>query len=229
MTPSSQPAAILVAGGRGERARSDEDHIPKQFRPLAGRSVIAWSYDALRAAGCDPVVVVALDEFYDLVRTTLGAEVILAPAGPDRQTSVRNGLEKIDSEVVVIHDAVRPFLTKEMVGATLDALADHEGAIIAAPVDETIKRVEGSEVAGTVDRKDLWRAQTPQSFRSSVIKDAHARALADGFEVTDDAALLESYGGTVAVVPGDNRNLKITYAEDFALAEAFLATIEGSG
>ena len=191
--------------------------------------MISWSYDALQAAGCDPVVVVAPDEFHDLVRTTLGAEVILAPAGLDRQASVRNGLEKVDSEVVVIHDAVRPFLTKEMVGATLGALAGHDGAIVAAPVDETLKRVEGTDVVDTVDRKDLWRAQTPQVFRSSVIKDAHRRALADGLEVTDDSALLESYGGTVAVVPGDNRNLKITYPEDFALAEAFLMAAEGSG
>ena len=191
--------------------------------------MISWSYDALRAAGCDPVVVVAPDEFHDLVRTSLGAEVILAPAGSDRQASVRNGLEKIDSEVVVIHDAVRPFLTKEMVGATIGALAGHDGAIIAAPVDETLKRVDGTDVVDTVDRKDLWRAQTPQVFRSSVIKDAHRRALADGLEVTDDSALLESYGGTVAVVPGDNRNLKITYPEDFALAEAFLMTAKGSG
>lgn len=175
------------------------------------------------------MVVVAPDEFHDLVRTTLGDAVVLASAGPDRQASVRNGLEKVDSAAVVIHDAVRPLATPEMVAATLDALADHDGAIVAAPVDETLKRVEGTEVVATVDRKELWRAQTPQSFRTGIIRDAHRRALADGHEATDDAALLEFYGGSVAVVPGDNRNLKITRAEDFALAEAYLAATEQSG
>ncbi|MEO8322567.1 MAG: 2-C-methyl-D-erythritol 4-phosphate cytidylyltransferase [Actinomycetota bacterium] len=213
-----------MAGGRGERARSGADDIPKQFRPLGGRPLISWSYDVLREAGCDPVVVVAPDEFHDLVRSALGARTTLASAGDDRQGSVRNGLEEVDSEIVVIHDAVRPFVTAAMVTATLQALDDHDGAIIAAPVDETLKRVEGSAVVGTVDRTGLWRAQTPQSFRTAALKKAHRKAVGDERVVTDDASLFEFYGGSVVVVPGDNRNLKITYPEDFALAEAHVAS-----
>lgn len=170
------------------------------------------------------MVVVAPDEFHDLVRSALGARTTLASAGDDRQGSVRNGLEEVDSEIVVIHDAVRPFVTAAMVTATLQALDDHDGAIIAAPVDETLKRVEGSAVVGTVDRTGLWRAQTPQSFRTAALKKAHRKAVDDERVVTDDASLLEFYGGSVVVVPGDNRNLKITYPEDFALAEAHVAS-----
>ncbi len=121
-----------------------------------------------------------------------------------------------------MHDGARPFATAELIIKVVDALTDHDGAIAAMPADETLKRVDGDQIVETVDRASLWRAQTPQAFRSEVLRAAHQKAAAEGFIATDDAALLENYGGTVCVIQGTRSNIKLTYPEDFALAEAIL-------
>lgn len=147
---------------------------------------------------------------------------MIVSGGATRRQSVYEGLGSIDQPRVVIHDGARPFASSELVRATLEALAEHEGAIAAIPVEETLKRVENGLVAATVDRSRLWRAQTPQSFRTEHLRRAHERAAAEGLDVTDDAALIERYGGKVAVVEGSPENLKLTYAHDFEVAEAML-------
>lgn len=211
-----------MAGGRGERARGATQETPKQFRPLGGRALVARSYDLLIDAGCSPVIVVVAPDLFELARTLLPPEVVLAPGRASRAGSVASGLERVSSERVVIHDAVRPFAPPQLVRSVVAALADADGAIAAIPVEETLKQVEDDRVVETVDRAGVWRAQTPQAFRTGAIRAAHEWANQNGVTVTDDAQLLEHAGRRVVVVPGSRTNLKITFPEDFAVAECFL-------
>lgn len=178
----------------------------------------------LAHAGCSPIVVVVPERFMDEARALFGNRegIVFTVGGETRQDSVASGLEEISTDVVVVHDGARPFIDVALVREVVAALEGSDGAIAAMPADETLKRVEGTAIADTVDRAGLWRAQTPQAFRAQVLRDAHEKARADGFIATDDAALLERYGGTVTVVQGQRSNIKLTYPEDFALAEAIL-------
>lgn len=179
-----------------------------------------WSLDVLRAAGCDPVVIVVPAGSPSKIESN--GSVRAVGGGDTRQRSVRNGLREIEASTVVIHDAVRPFVTIAMVERVLAALSDFDGAIVASRSDEALKEVDGGRVVRTLDRSRVWRAQTPQAFRTDAIVDAHRRAESEGIEASDDAELLEHYGGRIAVVEVASRNLKVTYPEDFALAESLL-------
>jgi 2-C-methyl-D-erythritol 4-phosphate cytidylyltransferase len=165
-------------------------------------------------------------ESIDGVAPSFAHRCLVVGGGDSRQQSVRNGLQHVTSEYVVVHDAARPFVTSEMVDRTLSSLADAEGAIVATPLDETLKRVDGDVVDETLTRAHLWRVQTPQSFRTSILLDAHDKAAAEGFEATDDASLVERYGGRVVVVHSTRANMKLTYPEDFVIAEAMLKSRE---
>ncbi len=143
------------------------------------------------------------------------------PGGATRQLSVAAGLDALDSfspDAVLIHDAARPFISAECITDTLDALETFDGAIAAAPVTDTLKRGEGGRSAGTVSRDGLWRAQTPQTFHYGKIRDAH-RAAADRTDFTDDASIAEWHGLDVALVENTSENMKITTAEDLAMAD----------
>ena len=142
--------------------------------------------------------------------------------GRTRQASVAAGLARIESPVVLVHDAARPFLEEGVLDVLLIALREHDAAIPAIPVGETLKETNGGLVRRTVDRSALVLSQTPQAFHTPALRDAHERARMDGFESTDDAELIEHYGGRVAIVPGSRKNIKLTYPEDFALAEAMI-------
>jgi 2-C-methyl-D-erythritol 4-phosphate cytidylyltransferase len=159
----------------------------------------------------------------DRARGVIGSAATVVAGGDTRQQSVANGLARISADTVVVHDAARPLLTPGLVERVVAALEDVDGAIAAVPVGETVKRAEAGYVTATIDRSALWLAQTPQAFRTEVLAAAHERASAEGFESTDDAQLVERYGGRVAVVESSPANLKITYAEDFEVAEAVLA------
>ena len=130
------------------------------------------------------------------------------------------GLELVSAPTVVVHDAARPFLTTSLVKRVLEALERFDGVVAAEPVEETLKRVADDRVVDTVDRAHVWRAQTPQAFLTEVLRASHARAARDGLAATDDAQLVERAGGRVGIVRGDRRNIKLTYEEDFKLAEA---------
>ena len=212
------PAGIVAAGGRGERLQSS-DAPAKQFRQLGGRTLLEWSVDLLRDSGCDPVIAV-LPEGID--PSFVPDDVAVRPGGDTRQASVWSGLQAVESERVVVHDGARPFATSTLVHRVLDALDHHDAAVVALPVDETLKLVSGEDVVSTIDRAGLWAIQTPQAFRTSMLLDAHERAAADGYDATDDAGLVERYGGRVCVVRGSRTNLKLTYPEDFDLAEGLL-------
>jgi 2-C-methyl-D-erythritol 4-phosphate cytidylyltransferase len=186
--------------------------------------VLRRSLFLLLDAGCKPVVA-AVPEDLVADASELAAdlsEVKLVTGGSSRQESVAKGLAWIDSEIVVVHDAARPLAPAGLVSKALDALGDRDGAVVALPMDETLKEVEAGAVVATVDRSRLWTVQTPQVFRASTLRLAYERARVDGFAGTDDAQLVERSGGKIAVVEGERSNLKLTYEEDFELAERWL-------
>jgi 2-C-methyl-D-erythritol 4-phosphate cytidylyltransferase len=151
------------------------------------------------------------------------SEVLIATAGETRQLSVSNGLELVETEQVVIHDAARPFVDIDTVIAAIHALDDADGAFAAIPVRETLAHVKDGLMTGVVPRQSILSVQTPQTFWTAALKDSHARATAEGItEATDDAQLVANYGYKVVPVQGDARNMKVTYAEDFQIAEALV-------
>ncbi|WP_421731588.1 bifunctional 2-C-methyl-D-erythritol 4-phosphate cytidylyltransferase/2-C-methyl-D-erythritol 2,4-cyclodiphosphate synthase [Brevundimonas sp.] len=215
-------AGIVVAAGTGSRAGG-----AKQWRQLGGKPIVRWSVEALLQAGAAPVVVVipsgAQDQLAEALSGLSGWAAV--SGGETRALSVQAGLAALTGpadQIVLIHDAARPMLTGPVIDRLLNALTDADGAIPALPVPDTLKRGHGGAITDTVDRAELWRAQTPQAFRA----DRLARAWANwpGDEApTDDAAVVERDGGRVALVQGDARLMKLTFPEDFAMAEALIA------
>lgn len=203
---------IVVAAGRGERFGE-----PKQFLVLGDARLVDHSVAAATAA-CDGVVVVLPPDVEWDGPPVAGAVV----GGVTRAASVRAGLGAVPAhaEIVVVHDAARPLARPDLFRAVVGAVrAGADGAVPGVPVADTLKRVEGDLVAGTVSRDALVRVQTPQAFRADRLRAAHL----SGSDATDDAALVEAAGGKVVVVPGDERNLKVTTAEDLAVAAALRA------
>jgi len=212
-------STVIVAAGSSVRAGPG---VPKPWRLLAGRSILRWSVEAFVAAGArDIVVVVAEDRQADATEVLAGLSGWRAVAGgATRALSVQAGLAAVagpDHEPVLIHDAARPFVTAVHVRALLGALETADGAVPALPVADTLKR-GASVVTETVSRDGLWRAQTPQAFRLRTLADAYA-AWSGEAEPTDDAAVVEAAGGKVALAPGDPMLMKLTYPEDFDMAE----------
>lgn len=215
-------AAIVVAAGSGSRAGGD-----KQWRSLGGRPVVRWSVEALLSAGADEVVVVVAADALPRADAALsGLSGWRAVAGgAERSDSVLAGLNALTGEPsrpVLVHDAARPFVSASIVERLLAALSDADGAIAALPVTDTLKRKASDRIEATVDRAGLWRAQTPQAFRADRLRAAYA-ALPAGQVPTDDAAVVEQDGGIVRLVEGDPRLMKLTYPEDFAMAETLIA------
>lgn len=214
-------AAIVVAAGSGSRAGGD-----KQWRPLGGRPVLRWSVEALLNAGAEEVVVVVAADGFDRAAEALAGleNWRTVVGGAERADSVRAGLEALTGapdRPVLVHDAARPLLSAGVIRRLLDALPGADGAIAALPVSDTLKR--GSDrIEATVDRSGLWRAQTPQAFRADRLIAAYA-VWPEGAAATDDAAVVERDGGVVRLVQGDPRLMKLTWPEDFAMAEALIA------
>jgi 2-C-methyl-D-erythritol 4-phosphate cytidylyltransferase len=170
------------------------------------------------------VIAVVPPSSLHVARGILGRGAHVIEGGDTRRESVACGLGLAAASTVVVHDAVRPLVSAELVTRVVDALGEADGAVAAVPVEETIKRADDRNVIETVDRTNLWRAQTPQVFKTSVLRAAHDRAAAEGFEPTDDAQLVEWFGGHVVLVLGDTRNIKVTWPPDFELAESLLGT-----
>jgi 2-C-methyl-D-erythritol 4-phosphate cytidylyltransferase/2-C-methyl-D-erythritol 2,4-cyclodiphosphate synthase len=218
--------ALIVAAGQGSRAGGD---IPKQFRMIAGQTVLAHAVDALAAHDrIDAIHVVVAPGQQDAASALVGDRVASFHAGADsRRGSVRAGLEAIEAaggaEMVLIHDAARPFVPAAVIDALLVALEKSTGAIPVLPVADTLVRGTGGIMGDMVDRAALHRVQTPQAFRFDAILAAH-RIWNDEREATDDAQMLGAAGHDVALVAGDERLEKLTYPQDFARAEMRLAT-----
>ena len=205
---------IVPAGGSGERLGADR---PKAFVVCAGRPLVEWSLDVLRAV-CDRVVVAApppYDEQPDYVR-----------GGDSRSASVKNALAAApEATVAVVHDAARPLVTRDLVESCLVALEPGiDGAIAAVPMTDTVKEVApDGRVLRTLDRSKLWAIQTPQVFRADILRRALERDAAALAAATDDAWLVDDVGGVITVVESFPENVKVTRDSDLRIVEALLA------
>jgi 2-C-methyl-D-erythritol 4-phosphate cytidylyltransferase len=239
--------AVIAAAGSGERLGAGG---PKAFVPLAGRPLVEWSIGAFWAAGVHAIVVACPPGH---VHNFGGQDLEVVDGGATRAESVANALQEVGSELVAIHDAARPLVTPELVEGVVATLAvdpEADGAIAAVPVTDTIKQVGKAAVdeglpgalAGrsmsyphpgvvnssivvetTLDRGQLWAAQTPQVFRTEALRRAHVAYPGDAPPTTDEAMLVEAAGGRVLVHPSTAENLKVTTLLDLTAAELLLA------
>jgi 2-C-methyl-D-erythritol 4-phosphate cytidylyltransferase len=211
---------VVVAAGSGRRFGAR-----KQFALLGGRRLVHWAVDAARAVADGVVLVVPPGDAPEVTAPTApgtGADVVVV-GGDTRAASVRCGLAAVPSsaEVIVVHDGARPLASPALFRAVVAAVAG--GADAAVPglaVVDTLKRVDDDVITATVGRDGVVAVQTPQAFRAELLRRAHAGAS----EATDDAALVESLGATVRVVPGEPRNIKVTTAADLEVAQALAAS-----
>ncbi len=220
---------VIVAAGKGTRLQSE---LPKPFLSVAGKPILVHTLRRFAPIGAvRRVVVVVAAEREALCQEVLRTHgpwpqpITIAHGGTERQDSVQNGLAALElqCEIVVIHDAARPFISVEAIQRSIDAAAEAGSAVVATPVRDTVKRADAQHtIRETVPRHDLWLAQTPQTFRVGVIRAAHRWAQQRGITETDDAALVEQMGQPVRIVPGDALNFKITTPDDLALAQAVL-------
>ncbi len=219
--------AIIPAAGQGTRMGSA---IPKQFLLLRGQPILHHTLRAFEASGLVDAVILVVPEKdfaaaekqwlqgYDIVKK-------IVVGGKERQDSVYNGLQALDADtdVVLVHDGVRPFVSADMIERAIEAAKRYGAAITAVPVNDTIKLSDADGfVAKTVDRRSLWRIQTPQAFQKAVLDEAFQKAMQDAYYGTDEGSLLEYAGKKVKNIEGSEMNIKITRKEDLILGEAIL-------
>jgi 2-C-methyl-D-erythritol 4-phosphate cytidylyltransferase len=219
--------AIIPAAGQGTRMGSA---IPKQFLLLRGEPILHHTLTAFEASGqVDAVILVVPEKDFAAAEKhwLQGYDIVkqIVVGGKERQDSVYNGFCALDqdTDVVLVHDGVRPFVSADMIQRTIEAAQQYGGAITAIPVNDTIKLADdGGFVARTVDRNGLWRIQTPQAFQYAVLAEAFQKAVQDSYYGTDEGALLEYAGKKVKIIEGSEMNIKITRKEDLILGEAIL-------
>lgn len=220
--------AIVPAAGAGTRFGGA---VKKQFLALTGLPILSHTVRALATSQALAAMIIVVPpgeesrgrEALELAEIDLETEVV--PGGQARQDSVYIGLQraKAQTDLVLIHDGVRPFVSREVILATIDAAKEWGAAVAAVPVIDTTKRVgPDGFVRETLQRGQLWSVQTPQVFRYALLMQAHQARAGQGIVATDDAALVERMGGIVKVVRGSYENLKITSEEDLPVAELIL-------
>lgn len=234
MKRAGKVVAVVPAGGTGKRMGVG---TPKQFLMLGGVPMMLHALRVLdRTPGVTEVILVVPKEERDralaevVERYGLKKVLKVVPGGATRQESVQHGLNEVDEdvEIVVVHDAVRPFITEDRIERSIEAARKHGGAIVAVPMKDTPKQAGPDRlIQRTLDRTDLWLAQTPQTFRRALVAEAYRKAAIAHVHATDDAALVERLGHKVAIVEGSWENIKITTPEDMILAEAILAARKG--
>lgn len=220
--------AIIAAGGRGIRLGSP---TPKFELQLHGKPLLMYSLDTFQATtGIESIILVIPEDrlgawTVDGLKARGISKVLATVAGGEtRQDSVRLGLERIGHEagVVVVHDAARPLVTADIIERTCEIPTGADGVIPVVGVTDTVKEIDGAVVTGTLERSRLVAAQTPQAFRLEVLRKAHLAAMGRQFHGTDDASLVERIGGRVVVIDGSRDNIKLTFPEDLARAEAII-------
>jgi 2-C-methyl-D-erythritol 4-phosphate cytidylyltransferase len=218
---------VVVAAGRGTRVGGE---LPKQYLPLDGVPILLRSVRPFASHPDVAQVVVVLapaeaESPPDFLAELMGETLGIAAGGRERSDSVAAGLRALRAgcEIVLVHDGARPFVDRGVIDAVIGHARAGEGAVAAVPVSDTIKEAVGADptlIRRTVPRAGLWRAQTPQGFPRRLLEQAYAQAGAGASGATDDAALVEDFGGTVRLVPDSPRNIKITTRDDLAVAEA---------
>lgn len=214
--------AIIVAAGFGSRFNSDK---PKQFLEIGGKPIIVHTLERFQAApSVDQIVLVlARDQIERFDRYCVPKISNIVSGGSSRAQSVLNGLNAIDRETstVVVHDGARPLVTVEEIERTIERAKHTGAACLVGVVTDTIKSVQGDEISATLDRAKLRRAFTPQAFSAEILRRAFENADLNE-TVTDECFLVERLGHPIAIVEGNSRNIKVTYPEDLAFAEALL-------
>lgn len=220
---------LIPAAGVGRRMAAD---INKQYLSIGGRPILAHTIEIFEQHPLiNSITLIApADEIgycRDDIVGQFGFSKVgqIVAGGKERQDSVRNGLQACGAaadDIILIHDAVRPLLPVELINTVIEQTVASGAALVAVPAKDTIKVVEQGQVVETPDRRTLWLAQTPQSFRYHLIATAYEKAYKEGYQATDDAELVEWLGEPVSIVPGSYRNLKITTPEDLLLAETFM-------
>jgi len=218
---------IVAAGGAGQRLKN---RLPKALVHLKKKPLVVYSLNVFQKSSLiDSVIVAAhknyLAQFKRVVsRYRLSKVKKIIPGGATRRESVANGLKALDSDTdaVLIHDAARPFIGKELIKKTISSLKKERAVIVAVPVTSTVKSADhsGCYVEETLPRETLWEVQTPQAFKKDVILEAHRRVIEK--DPCDDALLVERLGIRVKIIPGNYKNIKVTTKEDLMLAESFL-------
>ena len=222
-------SAVIVAAGQGKRFG---DGTPKQFLPLLGKPVLAYSAETFsECESIDEIILVVPSDWADKVRTEITDKlstnkiINIIAGGPERQDSVLNGFNSLtgDPDIVVVHDGARPLAPLELLENVISEAAACGGAVAALPSGDTVKKSSHEfYVEGTIPRDALWFAQTPQAFRYDVLKNAFTAASRDCFLGTDESQLVERTGVRVRLVPGSPHNIKITTPEDLRLGELIL-------
>jgi len=216
----SKTIAVIVAGGSGERFGGD---IPKQFQIVAGRPLMAWTLQRFEEASqIDQVVIVVAEDYLLYVNNSIvnpfGIQKVLkiVPGGESRTESVLRGIESlpISTSFVAIHDAVRPLVAPADIDRVVAEAKSNRAAILGRPVAETIKRARDGLILATVDRANLFVAETPQVFQYDLVKSAYQDGIQRGLAATDDAALVEAYGFKVKMVESTRPNPKLTTRDD---------------
>jgi len=215
--------AIIVAGGSSQRMGFD-----KLLAPIDGKPVVAHSITAFeQSASVADIILVARAERlsdYEKISESYGFRKISAviPGGARRQDSVRQGLEKLGqgTQFVAVHDAARPLVSAELIERLFQSARDHHGAASAAPIVDTLKRVDQEHmVVGSVNRGNVFAVQTPQIFQRVLLEKAYRKVFDAGIEVTDEISAVEHIGGKVILLPNESPNFKITYPADLSVAE----------
>jgi 2-C-methyl-D-erythritol 4-phosphate cytidylyltransferase len=224
----------VPAAGRGLRMGGA---VAKQFLMLGDQPLLLHSLRVLQASAAIHEIILAVPErerryCLDQIVAPHGISKVrrVVAGGEQRQDSVRHALAEVspDTDIVLVHDAVRPFLTEAMIEHVVGQAVLHGGAIIALPMKDTVKQVgPDGIIERTVDRRPLWLAQTPQAFRRTWLEEAHQKALVNRIQATDDAHLVELLGRSVVVVEGSGDNIKVTRPEDLDIGEAILGRRAG--
>jgi 2-C-methyl-D-erythritol 4-phosphate cytidylyltransferase len=221
---------LLAAAGRGERLQAG---VPKAMVHVDGKTLLQFGLEAMDACADVEAVIVAApsDRWSDVEEAAKGWNKVIevVKGGESRQASIRNALEAAPPvfDAVLCHDVARPFASPRLFTSVLDALHRGDGVVPVVPAHDTVKRIEDAVITQTLAREMLGLAQTPQAFRREALEAAHRAAALEGFEGTDDSALVERAGFRVVAVPGEASNMKITTAEDLPVAAALAASLGG--
>jgi 2-C-methyl-D-erythritol 4-phosphate cytidylyltransferase len=221
--------AIIVSAGKGQRFM---ERKKKQFHLLADKPILAHTLDQFEACSLVRSILLVVSEedmgytLKEIVEKYKYRKIAqIVPGGKQRQDSVKNGMDALAKvvDIVMIHDGVRPFVTRAMIEDSIHSAERFGAVVVAMPVKDTIKMSNpDGTVLKTLDRESLWQTQTPQTFQAKVIREAYTKAAEDGFVGTDDASLVERLGVKVHILPGSYTNIKITTPEDLILAHLFL-------
>lgn len=219
--------AIIAAGGKGTRMGAG---FNKVFMQLCGDEILLHTMRTFNESPLvDEIVVVTGKNDIERVKAigkdnNINKLASVTEGGDTRRASVYNGICKANGDIVAIHDGARCLISHKEIEAVIADCEKYGAAALGVPCKDTLKSADGDGfIAGTVDRSKTYQIQTPQVFKSDIIRDAHKKAIAEGFEPTDDCSLLERYGGRIKITEGSYDNIKLTTPEDIAVAEKILA------